>query len=928
MVVSRAAGHTAVMPFWRGESAARSSELGEAIGRLCREFSEGLDDPQSLGRLEAECRLAPQAARALREYLARQRRLAGAVPDDRTVLVETFVDPAGEQSLAVLSPFGGRLHHALKLALSGMIRRRLGFSPACLHSNDGLLFRLPNMDEPPLDLFDELTPEYAERLIREELPETALFGLRFRQNAARSLLLPRPNPAKRTPLWLQRLRAKDLLQIARGIPDFPIVLETVRECLDDDLDVPRLRRLLGAIQSGDVRVQTRRGEIPSPFASELIFEFTAAHLYEWDEPKRGDLPPAGSVFNDQMLEPLLRGGAPPDWLDPQAVGRVENRLRHHGFPPRSVEEMAERLRLLGDITDSELCGPMAAFLADLEQSDQAVRIELALTREPERWILAEEAGRYGAAFPGTSSGDHEARAAIVRRFLQTHALVALVDLSARYPIDPVEAAELLEHWCDQGEVVRIGEGTPAGQSQWAERANLTEMRRATVAVRRRESIAVLPEVFADCLLRRQHVHPASRREGSSGVEIVLEQLQGYAAPAFLWETELLPSRVKDYRPALLDEVLSRGNWFWRAEGALAEETRVAFYSRAFPALSPLSAPALELAAPERLILDLLDRHGASFAVDLARLSGLGPSQTRGALRGLLRHGLVTNDRFDPVRGGSDATLDALSEARAGRHSRLGRSARVGRRAASAVPEGRWWRLNGQETSAVAVLQWWVEVLIDRYGVLAREVVALEPSAPSWGSCAPILAKAEWRGEIRRGYFVEGLSGLQYASAQAASELAHAGARSGVADTPRNGSAGIAAASPSASLAVVCAADPANIYGSGAPLDIELLEGGVARLPRSGGNYLVVRDGRPVLIVEAQGKRLTGLPWSERADIDRALELLPAVLGKSRKILKIETYNGRPVADSPVAGRLGEIGFVRDYPGMTFYVGWPVAPLRA
>ena len=155
----------------------------------------------------------------------------------------------------MLTPFGGKLHHALKLALSGVIRERLGLSPACLHSDDGLLFRLPMMDEPPLDLFDGLTPDHAERLIREELPETALFGLRFRQNAARSLLMPRPDPAKRTPLWLQRLRAKDLLQIARQIPDFPIVLETVRECLDDDLDLPRLRALLEAIQSGEVRVQ-------------------------------------------------------------------------------------------------------------------------------------------------------------------------------------------------------------------------------------------------------------------------------------------------------------------------------------------------------------------------------------------------------------------------------------------------------------------------------------------------------------------------------------------------------------------------------------------------------------------------------------------------------------------------------------------------
>ncbi len=304
---------------------------------------------------------------------------------------------------------------------------------------------------------------------------------------------------------------------------------------------------------------------------------------------------------------------------------------------------------------------------------------------------------------------------------------------------------------------------------------------------------------------------------------------------------------------------------------------------------------------------------------------------------LMLRGLVTNDRFDPVRGGRDATLEALSEARVGRRAGAGRSPRPARRAIAEVPEGRWWRLPGQEPSAEAALDGWVEVLLARYGVLTREVVALEPSAPSWAELAPLLARAEWRGEIRRGYFVEGLSGVQYAMGEAASELARAAAGGGFPDSPRNGlkafadssagtlEAGVARSLP---LAVVCAADPANIYGSGAPLDIELLEGGVARLPRTALNYLVVRDGRPVLIVEAQGKRLTGLPWSESADIDRALALLPEVLGKTRRILKVETYNGGPAAQSAMAGRLGEIGFVRDYPGMTFYVGWPVAPLRA
>ncbi len=933
VVVSRAEGQTAVMPFWHGESAARSPELGEAVGALCRHVSEHLEDPKTLGWLEEECRLSPPAARALRDYVGRQKRLAGTVPDDRTILVETFIDPAGELTLAVLTPFGGRLHHALKLALSGVIRQRLGLTPACLHSDQGLLFRLPNMDEPPLGLFDGLTGEMAERLIREDLPETALFGLRFRQNAARALLMPRPDPAKRTPLWLQRLRAKDLLQVARQIPDFPIVLETVRECLDDDLELPRLRALLSAIQAGDVRVVERRGEIPSPFTSELIFQFTAAHVYEWDQPKRSDRQPEGSLFNQDSLEPLLRGDAQGDWLDPEAIGRVENRLRHHGRPPRTVDEMAERLRLLGDMTETEVTGPMAVFLAELESAGRALSIELALPREPARWILAEENELYRTAFPIDANGDEESRGTIVRRFLQTHALVGLADLTARYPIPAVEAAELMELWCEEGKVVRIGEEGPQAQPRWAERGNLAEMRRATVAARRRESLAVLPEVFADFVLRRQHALPGSRGEGPESVERTLELLQGFGALASAWESDILPRRVKDYRPAWLDEVMARGTWLWRAEAANREVPRIAFHTREFPLFFGDAPAHDEMSASETSILDLLERHGASFTVDLARLSGADPSQVRRALSGLMRRGLVTNDRFDPVRQGADLTLQALSDATVARRGGFSLRPRA-RRSIAASTEGRWSRMRPSESDVETRLLRWAEVLFGRYGVLTREVLALEPRAPSWAEIAPLLARSEWRGEIRRGYFIEGLSGLQYAPGEAASELGRLAAATGITTLLPSGIA--QATSPGgqeprsrrreteAALVLICTTDPANIYGSGAPLDIELLEGGVARLPRNGGNYLVLHGGRPVLIIEAQGKRLTGLPWADRSDLDRALSFVPQLSGPARRILKVETYNGDPVADSAVKARLGELGFVRDYPGMTFYAGMSAA----
>ncbi len=767
VVVAGAEGHPGVMPFWHGESAPRSAELGAAVGALCRELTGRLDDPGVVAWLEAECRLEPTAARMLKQFLGRQQRIAGVVPDDRTILIEAFPDQSGELGLAVLTPFGGKLHLGLKLALLGRIRRRFGLTPACLHGDDGLLFRLPKLEEPPLDLFDGLTGELAEQLLREELPDTSLFGLRFRQNAFRALLMPRPDPSKRTPLWLQRLRAKDLLQVTRQLPDFPIVLETFRECLDDDLDLPRLRQFLDAIQAGTIRVVRRQAEVPSPMTSELIFAFTAAHIYEWDQPKRIDRQPSASVVDEDLLGSLLRDREPSDLLDPQAIGRVDNRLRGLGRPPRSAEELAEHLRRIGDLTSSELFGPMAEQMVELHGSGRVVAIVLSVETDPIRWILAEELPLYQAAFPEKLTLDDltegasnpglirslptphsplttpQARAEVIERFLRTRALIGLADLTARYPISPGEAIELLERWAEEGKAIRLEATGAAGEARWAERENLAEMRRATVAARRRESLAVPPEIFADFLLRWQHVHPATRGEGPAFVETVLQQLQGYAMPARLWESEVLPRRVEGFRPAWLDEMLNGGGWLWRAAPG-REEPNVAFFLRDFPGPPGREDEPGELPADEVRLLEILGRAGASFATDLARTSGIEPSRVQRALSGLMSRGLVTNDRFDPLRPGAESALTALTEAASDR--RGGRSLRIRpRRSVPGQAEGRWSRLGD---SAIDHEQWllaWTGLLLDRYGVLTRETAELESSAPAWAELAPVLARAEWRG---------------------------------------------------------------------------------------------------------------------------------------------------------------------------------------
>ncbi len=369
VLVAAAGGRSALMPFWRGEGAGRTAELGQAVGELCREVAARRNDPGVREWLKDAYCLDEHAAGALVGVIERQIRQAGAVPDDRTVLVETFKDPTGELGLAVLTPFGHKLHHSLKLVLGARLRDRLGIEVAGLHDDDGVLFRLPGMDDPPLDLFAGLSSDDAAGIIRDELADSALFGLRFRQNAGRALLMPRPDPGKRAPLWLQRLRAKDLLQAVRKFPDFPIVVETYRECLDDDLDLPRLRKFVDDINSEKIRVVVRNGEIPSPFTSELVFRFSLKFLYEWDDPVRSDRRPS-PIVADEDLDPLLDPGSRRMWLEPEAISRVEGRLRGAGHPPRSVDEMAEWLRSVGDLAPSELNGPMLGFVEELRANDR------------------------------------------------------------------------------------------------------------------------------------------------------------------------------------------------------------------------------------------------------------------------------------------------------------------------------------------------------------------------------------------------------------------------------------------------------------------------------------------------------------------------------------------------------------------------------
>jgi ATP-dependent Lhr-like helicase len=923
VIVSPAEGTPAMLPFWRGENAGRTYDLGHAIGAFLRELQPRLGSPDVTDWLQRECFLDAAAAQNLRHHVVRQLLAAGCLPTDETVLIEASRDQLGDWQTLLLSPLGHRLHLTLRLALEAMLRQRLGYHPQCMHHDDGVLFRFTDMDEPLVDLFAGLTAQNVEELVLSELADSALFALRFRQNAARAMLMPRGQPGRRAPLWLQRMRGRDLLQVARQHPDFPVVAETFRECLHDHLDVPRLQTLLDDIRQGRVRVVTRRAEVPSPFAGGVLLSFNMSRQYQYDgvEPEGGRT----SALDRQMLEQLIAPNGQPHLLDPRAIRQVERRLRGLGQPPRSVAEMAEWLRRLGDLTTAELEGPMASFVEQLHADGRAVRLELPRVADPMRWICIEEETLYRKAFglvvpsslqrsgvvgegaTGEMASSEEARQAaigIFRRFLETHALVGLADVLARYPFEETWARRQLDEWAGSGRAVAVGSGPTV---QWSAPANLEQVQRGSLALLRREVLTCPAPQFADFLLRWQGVHPETQRGLSEGLNAALERLEGLPLPSELWERVVLPVRVPGYQPRWLDEWIASGAGVWVGQGSSDGTPDVAFLCR--ESLGRLSAPLSEgPALPEdtERVLELLRLRGAQFLADLAVESGLSPSAARSGLWTLIRRSLVTNDRFDVIRQGEGPAPAMTAPASTRAVVRLP-SLRDLRRGVDRRTEGRWSALSWgrPEPEAKAVFQ--ARLLLERYGIVAREMALLDPWMPPWRVLYEVLSRMELAGDVRRGYFVEGLSGAQFALPEASQMLQDLHLPS-------------TATAPAVLLHSI---DPANLYGSAAPFDIPLLEGGTRPFARRPSNWLVLRAGLPVLLIEQQGKRVTALPSASRDDLRGAVARLGGLANGPHggHKLVVEEWNGRPVTTTDGRELLEEAGFVRDYQAMTLYAAW-------
>jgi len=954
VIVTPAPGAPGAVPFWKGDSVGRPKELGEAIGAFSRWAVE-----QQPATLQRDYDLDGRAARNLLAYLREQQEATRVLPSERTIVLERFRDEIGDWRLCVLSPFGGRVHSAWGLAISARIRERMGLEADAITSDDGIVLHLPDLDADEAEALPSaaelimLEPDEVEAQITAELGGSALFGARFRENASRALLIPRAYPGKRTPLWQQRLKAQNLLEVARRYADFPIVLETYRECLRDVLDVPGLQELLRSLHSREVSLVEVETPTASPFASSLLFDYVATYMYEGDTPNAERRAAALSLDRD-LLRELLGQEELRELLDPDALARVEDDLQHRSEITQATgrDGLHDVLRHVGDLNAEEIAVRVfagvdpAPLLGELERERRAIRLRVG---GEQRWVAADEAGLYRDALAAAPPGGlpeafladvADALRVLVARYARTHGPFTGDELRERYGVDASAVLRELER---DGDVVR-GELRPGGSGrEWCDVEVLRRLRRASLAALRKEIEPADQRALAAFLPAWQGVdrHP-SAGAGIDRLREVLVPLQGLALPAEIWERDVLPRRTGAYSPSWLDMLCASGELVWVGAGPSGRSGRVALYFREdAPLIGPPPASERRAAGgassastdgPEHALVRARLASPCFFSDLIAELD-LPAEALREALWDLVWAGEATNDAWAPLR----APRLALARSRPKRRTSVRRfgSRRTG---AQSQVQGRWGLTEpifrtgadaGDGSSATPVASGperrraLAELLLERYGIVTREQVLAEGVKGGFAMLYDTFANLETLGVCRRGYFVEGMGGAQFALPGAVERLraarsplaADSGPTPGASTGRGAAGAGGAVASASAGseerrTLVLAAADPAQPYG--AALAWPRREGRERRPARVAGAYVVCVADAPVLYVERGGRGLLTLAEPLDGDgesVARGLRALADAVRAGRvPKLALECIDGEPAIASELAQTLLELGF--------------------
>jgi ATP-dependent Lhr-like helicase len=881
VLVTPAPGQPGKMPFWRADAAERTVPFGKEIGRLVREI-RGMKPKAAIERLTQKHDLDEVAARNFLQYLEDQHAATGAVPDDQTIVIERVVDDLGDWRVVVLTPFGGKIHAPWAMAVTAKVRSELAIDVETMWSDDGFIVRFPETDLPPRAELVVPDADEVEPLVLRQLGASSLFAAKFREAAARALLLPRRRPQGRAPLWQQRKRAYDLLQVAAQFGSFPIILEAYREVLRDVFDVSSLVDTLRRVRERAIRLVVADTEKPSPFAGSLLFRYVANFLYDGDAPLAERRAQALAIDQAQLRE-LLGEPELRELLDNDVLGQVELELQHldERHEAKSVDAIHDLLLRLGDLSEEQIAaryiGEPRSAIRELAKAHRIIEIPVAREK---RWIAAEDASRYrdalGVPLPkGIAErllqpvpdpvGD------LVLRYARTHGPFAPLEVARRYGMAIAVVTSTLERFVERGRLVE-GEFRPGGtQREWCDNEVLRTIRRRSLARLRHEVEPVEAPAFARLLTAWQGV--TRKRVGLEPLLETIEMLQGYALPASIFESEILAARIDDYRSADLDMLSAAGEIVWVGVEPLGDRDGwIALYLADH--LPLLHAPA---DVPNHPIVDYLAAHGASFFTQIHAAVGGFENDVIDSLWDLVWKGVVTNDTFHALRSFT-------------RRARVGSRPQFrSRRTIPATTQGRWSLVPSGTASPTERAKALAQQLIARYGVMVRETAAVESIAGGFSAIYPVLKAMEEGGRIRRGYFVAGLGATQFATTAALDLL-----RS-FRDEPEE-----------PETAMLAATDPANPYGA-------LVKWPAAGLTRSVGASVILVNGQLVCYVARGEKELTVFlaedePSRSMMAKEVAKALASLVATGRRRALLITEVNDQPVARSAVAPFLAEAGF--------------------
>ena len=946
VIVKPAPGAVPRMPFWRGEFPWRPLQLSETLAEFKSEIAERLrpfvdeetDPPEVMAWLQRDYFCDEPAARQIVNYVRRQLRSTGDIASDRSLMIETYSDPIGDRRIVVHSPFGGKVNGPWSVALSSVIKERTGLEPQVEVNDDGILFRLPEFDDGLVgDLLSALDPEQTRERVLAGLSDSALFGALFRQNAQRALLLPGQRRGHRTAFWLQRLRSKDLLAASRGLPDFPVVLETYRDCLDDAMDLPGLLRVVQALGDGRISVTRHESAAPSPVARSLSYALEAWYMYQWDAPEAERSLQTLGLDRNQLAE-LMRDPSFAGTLRQEAVFEVESQVAHTapGRRARSATELSQLLEELGDLTDWEVLrrcdGDADEWLARLESEGRIVRVGLA---SESAWCVTPQADEYRVvvglgAEPGPS--EREALRNVVRRLMGRSGPVTEQEICERYGLPASLVTEELEAMAADDELAWGYFTAGAGGREWAARQNLEWIQSRTLALLRSEIRPASPLRYQAELLRLQGLAPGSRATGATGLRQVLHQLRGIALTPVQWTAHVLPARVTGFNVGLLEQVVSGGDFVpMLTTSGINTQHQISFVPRSEgntylsdEVVGRVSGLKADFSGLSGEVMEFINQQGTASVADLrTAFSHLPLSETRSALSTLVKTGAVTTNSWiaitaslqhepDPRRGVAyeQPTSHGARRSPVGARSSARRQAvRHMRELTSGLPDnalffptGRF-KVLGKQQDAHAVAQARAEALLRRHGVVSRHVLEIEGSGWDWSSLVNALSLMELRGAVRRGYFVLGLPGVQFALPETVEQLRRS--MNGTADD----------------YTVIAAGDIAYVMSQqmvdASDGDASMLTG-VARIPST---HIVFHGEAPVLRSEAAGERLAPANDADTTVVASAVRALRDQLvppqGSYGNHMTVRTWAGVEVIGSTGERLLEDAGFRRDHPAMTF-----------